>query len=207
MSLNKDDFISNINKICYIEKTNPDDWLRVRLNDGRTVALPSYLKVKLEEIKDGREYFKILEGAYRGKKASVKQQKHFLGVVSGSYFTTSCRRRPPAVLNFDREAEKLSIEGLGTYHAITENNPISKGTYDLEIPDAPHDGGSYYLNYSRYAKTWFRIGHSGDRYLHPGERSAGCISVKDTKRWTEIYRYLIISRKRDSRSVGVVKVT
>ena len=59
---------------------------------------------------------------------------------------------------------------------------------------------------SRYAKTWFRIGHSGDRYLHPGERSAGCITVKDTKRWTEIYRHLIISRKHDSRSIGVVKV-
>ncbi|MBM7555608.1 hypothetical protein [Halanaerobacter jeridensis] len=203
MSLNKDDFISNINKICYIEKINPDDWLRVRLNDGRTVALPSYLKVKLEEIKDGREYFKILEGAYRGKKASVKQQKHFLGVVSGSYFTTSCLRRPPAVLTFDRGAEKLSIEGLGTYHAKTdEGNPISKGSYNIEIPDAPHTGGNYYLGDSRYAKTWFRIGHS----LHPGERSAGCITVKDTKRWTEIYRYLIISRKRDSRSVGIVKV-
>lgn len=29
---------------------------------------------------------------------------------------------------------------------------------------------------------------------------------KDKKKWTKIYRHLIISKKRDSRSVGVVKV-
>jgi hypothetical protein len=128
-------------------------------------------------------------------------------VISGSYFTTSCRRRAPVILTFNRETEKLSIEGLGTYHVITyKSNPISKGIHDIEMPDAPHRLGSGYLSDSRYSKTWFRVGHSGDRYLHPGTRSAGCITVKDTKRWTEIYRRLIISRKHDSRSVGVVKV-
>jgi hypothetical protein len=58
LSLNKDDFKANIKKICYIEKINPDNWLRVRLSSGMTVALPSYLKVKLTEIKKGREYFR-----------------------------------------------------------------------------------------------------------------------------------------------------
>ncbi|MBM7555605.1 hypothetical protein JOC47_000430 [Halanaerobacter jeridensis] len=29
---------------------------------------------------------------------------------------------------------------------------------------------------------------------------------KDKKKWTKIYRHLIISKKRDSRSIGVVKV-
>jgi hypothetical protein len=43
--------------------------------------------------------------------------------------------------------------------------------------------------------TWFRIGHSGDRFLHPCRVSAGCVTVKDIGEWTKIYNYLINSRK------------
>ena len=53
---------------------------------------------------------------------------------------------------------------------------------------------------------WFRIGHSGDRYLHPGRVSAGCISITETARWMEIYDVLIKARKGDLMSVGILEV-
>ena len=49
-------------------------WLRVKLEAGKTIiALPEYLKVDLTKNKDGRDYFTILEGVHKGKKASVKE--------------------------------------------------------------------------------------------------------------------------------------
>jgi len=50
------------------------------------------------------------------------------------------------------------------------------------------------------------IGHSGERYLHPGRVSAGCISITETTRWMEIYDSLIKARKGDFMSVGVLEV-
>jgi len=84
-------------------------------------------------------------------------------------------------------------------------NPWKKGLYDIEIPDHPHEGG---LNYPEAGRgtVWFRIGHSGERYLHPGIVSAGCISVTETKRWMEIYDTLIKARKGDFMSVGIFEV-
>ena len=62
-----------------------------------------------------------------------------------------------------------------------------------------------YIGDSR-GTVWFRISHSGERYLHPGMVSAGCISVTETKRWMEIYNTLIKARKGDFMSVGTFEV-
>ena len=56
------------------------------------------------------------------------------------------------------------------------------------------------------AKTWFRIGHSGDRYLHAGGFSLGCMTITEVVRWGEIYNGLIKARKGDLMSVGVLEV-
>ena len=84
--------------------------------------------------------------------------------------------------------------------------PWEKGLYDIEIPDAPHKGGGNYLNQSKRARTWFRIGHNGERYLHAGGFSLGCITVIEANRWTEIYDNLIKARKGDFMSVGILEV-
>jgi len=85
-------------------------------------------------------------------------------------------------------------------------NPVPRGTYDLEIPYEVHSLASSYARYSPFATTWFRIGHSGDRYLHPGRISAGCATVTDLRKWTEIYTYLIRARKGDKKSVGTITI-
>ena len=85
------------------------------------------------------------------------------------------------------------------------------GNHDLELPDAPHSGGGYYLDKSKYTRTWFLTGHKllgkgNGRYLHTGSISAGCITV-DPDKWDELYKHLILSRKkRDHRSIGKIKV-
>lgn len=64
---------------------------------------------------------------------------------------------------------------------------------------------------SAYAKSWFYLGHGqavrdqGDRYLHPGRGSLGCITV-DPAGWTQLYRYLILCRSGDGKTVGRVVV-
>jgi len=83
---------------------------------------------------------------------------------------------------------------------------MEKGAYDIEIPDYPHPGGARYQQEAPRAKTWFRVGHSGERYLHAGGRSLGCITIIEISRWGEIYNSLIKARKGDSASVGVLEV-
>ena len=50
------------------------------------------------------------------------------------------------------------------------------------------------------------MGHIGDRYLHTGQRSLGCITIIENARWLEIYNILIKARKNDFVSVGVIEV-
>jgi hypothetical protein len=85
------------------------------------------------------------------------------------------------------------------------DTPWRKGFYDIEMPDAPHRGGQYYPE-AQKAVVWFRIGHDGERYLHPGQRSLGCLTIIDVTRWGELYAVLIRARKGDELSVGTLEV-
>jgi len=193
----------------YIEKLGGNGWLNVKLNDGFTWPLPEFLKVFVTKSGD-REEFEILEGRFRGKKASVKRKGWKWSDWDGSFFESDLRKgypyRKAAEMTFYIKSEKLEIEGLGKYDAFTlEDNPPPIGHHDIEIPYELHPKGSSYTGQAIYAKTWFRIGHSGDRFLHCGMGTLGCITVRDIDKWDEIYKHLIISRKGFD-SVGTVKV-
>lgn len=62
------------------------------------------------------------------------------------------------------------------------------------------------MNQAKRAGTWFRIGHDGARYLHAGGYSRGCMIVIEVNRWMEIYNALIMARKDDGMSAGVLEV-
>jgi hypothetical protein len=197
-------------QIRYVNEMFPNGWLTVLINGTRRDILEG-TKVRMIEEKDGREYFTILEGKYKGKRASVLK-KQFLGFkTSFSHLTTKNKQiKIPGKVVFYIDQKKIYIKGLGTFNAITlPQNPIRKGTYFLQIPDEIHGKGSPYLSYSQYAKTWFRIGESGDRYFHCGSISAGCITVTDLAEWTKIYKYFRFRRNvffGKTTGVGFVEV-
>jgi len=142
----------------------------------------------------------VAEGPYQGQTGSVRAKsstESYLGPMTHS---------GAASVIFEKGKQKLQYGTKTGVSAFTDpSNPVPTGTYDLQIPDAPHSGGAHYLSSSSYAKTWFRVGTSGDRYLHPGRVSAGCITVNALSEWTSIYNYLIKSRKSNT-AVGRVEV-
>lgn len=177
-------------------------WLAVRLEDDKSVeSLPAYLKVKVERVDARREYFTILEGPYRCRPASVRLRDN-----GSSWFFSGVRYESMVRARYSI-SQKTFIVGGKKYKTVDYPEvPWRKGLYDIEIPDYPHQGGRKYLNQSKRAMIWFKIGHSGERYLHAGGRSLGCITVIETKTWTKIYSALIKARKGDFMSVGVLEV-
>lgn len=178
-----------------------DGWLQAKMKDSNTVIdLPAFLMVRPEFKEHGREYFTILEGPYRGRHASAKLKE------DGTSWLISGGHHEPMIYARYSISKKLFILNGKKYKTIDyPQNLWNKGLYDIEIPDYAHKGGRLYPEAKR-AKTWFRIGHQGDRYLHTGGISLGCITVVEKKRWMEIYRVLIIARKGDFSSVGVLEV-
>lgn len=183
----------------HIKNADGKGWLIVKYSSNGSIypPLPQFLRVDYLKQEGGRDYFNVLEGRSKGREASV---------VVGGYLLDGDPKEPAGKIKFDRKAEKLWYGGQGPVKAITQpNNPVPLGTFDLEIPDEPHILGEPYESQTIYAKTWFRIGNSGDRYLHPGRVSAGCITIVDIPKWTDIYNYLIKRRKGDQ-SVATVEV-
>lgn len=175
-------------------------WLKVRMSNRDEISLPAFLKVRAEYVENGREYFTILEGPYRGQKASVilDSDNSLLLMEVGHKQSISSR--------YSIVRKKLIIDGKE--YAVTDysESPWTKGWYDLELPDYPHSGGRYYEDRASRAKSWFRVGHEGERYLHTGTRSLGCITVTEVEKWDEIYDKLIKARKGDFVSVGTLEV-
>lgn len=191
-----------VDKIKYIPDID-NGWLKVKMIEGGTVSLPSFLRVQSDHIESGREYFTILEGRYKDRKASVSLDS---GNNNASRLLINVKHESSIYLKYSISKKKLTINGKKYDATDYSNSPLKKGWYDIELPDFPHSGGQYYLDASSRAKTWFKIGHEGERYLHTGRRSLGCITITETKKWDEIYNKLIKARKGDFLSAGVLEV-
>jgi hypothetical protein len=188
----------------FVTDVDSHGWLKIKWEDGTTYpdVLPFQLKVDVTKIEDGREHFTVREGLLKGKKGSVKLKSS----DGASYLSKTGEHKGPAGLELDLAAATITIKDVGTFSAeLDSSNPIPKGTYDLEVPFEIHHLADRYLKDSPFATTWFRIGHSGDRFLHPGSVSAGCATVLDHAEWTKIYNHLVRSRK-DDQSIGTMVV-
>jgi len=181
-----------------------DGWLNVKREPGGSiVALPEYLQVEFSHNRDGRDFFKALEGGEQGKAFSVKQGNLKPGLPL---------YRPAAHLEFTIAAQKLAFSG-GSVKAITAQgaSAVAVGTHPIQIPDFPHELGSTYVSQSRFAKNWFYLGRgaaipgNNDRYLHTGRVSLGCVTV-DPGDWTRLYQSLILCRSGDGKTVGSIVV-
>jgi hypothetical protein len=170
-------------------------WLMVTLEKKGIVQIPYGLKVMWEGIKDRREYFTILEGVYKGCKGSVSVDSK----LNKSRFDKTIVHQPSGRIKIDLAQQALWYGGNGPFNAFSGGNftsatggkkikytPIPKGTYNLRIPDYPHvipNGGRDYGKFTQYKDTWFcttAIGNDStySRYLHPGELSDGCVTVR-----------------------------
>lgn len=192
----------------HIAITDEKGWLIVKYNDGSTYPpLPHYLRVNYLKNEGGRDYFKINEGRANGNEASVRQRQD-----GGSYLADGDPTlNESAIVHFVLETKQLFYRNhedwVGPIATVTDpNNPVPTGIHNLEIPDEVHDKARGYVSQTPFAETWFRIGHAGDRYLHPGTGTLGCVTVQDIPKWTEIYQYLIKRRKGDGKSVGTIQV-
>lgn len=178
-------------------------WLKVRIENNKIIeSLPAFLKIKPEYSYGKREYFIPVEGVYRDRLVSAKLQDD-----GSSNLISSVQHEPMAHASYSISKRILILNGKAYATVDYKNAPWEKGLYDIEIPDYPHSLGARYEKEASRAKTWFRVGHSGDKYIHTGGLSLGCITVIERKRWAEIYDALIRARKGDSMSVGVFQVT
>ena len=177
-----------------------DGWLKVRIESTKSVeSLPAYLKVKIDHADNKREYFTVLEGIHRGKLASIKLQE-----AGSSQFISNIQHESGAYIIYSISKKTVTLIGKKYKTVDYKNAQWKKGLYDIEIPDTPHRGRLN--NKIKMASVWFRIGHGGDKYLHTGQVSLGCITVVENNSWIEIYNNLIKSRKGDFKSVGVLEV-
>ncbi len=189
--------------------TDNTGWLSVKLAPvDRIVSLPQYIKVAFNERRNGRDYFDIEEGVYKGKSASVSQKSgssSWLGKSLPTY-------RGPVSLIFRKNEGKL-VTPIGSLSATTDSsNPITNGLHPVQLPDFPHDLGRSYTSRASKAMTWFYLGTGNaiagknDRYLHPGRISAGCVTVTDISKWDLLYAVLILSRDQGGKNVGTITV-
>lgn len=177
----------------YVRSTT-DGWLQVMIN-GRRNSLPSGLLVSLIRTASGRDYGVVKEGALAGVAFDVSSGNLVAtyGRFTDLRLKVITRAAGPVTVNgvsYDLELRIQYRDGAttrtsGPHLAFTQrSNPVPTGIHDLEIADHPHEGGQ---GYGATATVWFLIGHTGDRYLHPGTISLGCMTCLPAS-WDEIHR-------------------
>jgi|CXWL01.1.fsa_nt_gi hypothetical protein len=185
----------------YIKETD-QGWVIVVLDESsKKISLPSYLRIQLNSTKSGRNYFTIMEGPFQGKTGSVKLDEN-----GSSFIAEGNPYNSPIRMKYSISKKTLTVKEE-TYKTIDyEEKPWQKGLYDIELPDVPHKGGQNYLTASSKAFVWFRVGHTGERYIHIGRRTLGCITLTEHDRWNGLYDLLIKARKGDSTSIGTLEI-
>jgi len=194
-------------------KQTADGWILVKRDDNsEEVPLPSHLKVSLTSSASGRDRITVLESIWTGLKANVAIG--FLVAANPHHGAVTMEFGPrqggpidiggetydkQVVLTFTKDGQAKKV---GPHPAKTHpTNPTPEGTHVMQIPDYPHAANP---SYGPLRTVWFRVGTSGDRYIHPGRISNGCITCAPGN-WGEIYAALVMGRK-DSTAVGDVKV-
>lgn len=187
--------------IRYIPDTDDGWFAAIKENNKEKISLPSYSKISFNRTESKREYFTVMEGPWQEVKASVK-----LDEAGKSYLLQDNPQTGPISMVYSISKKILRIQDKVYMTTDDPNTPWEKGSYDIEMPDAPHRGGLYYPE-TKYGKVWFRVGHDSERYIHTGRHSLGCITLVEQKRWDGFCKILMKARKSDGKSVGVLKVT
>jgi hypothetical protein len=167
--------------VRFVSRVDPDGWLEVRPSFGPNITIPYGLKLNFLDVQEGREAFEILEGPYKGTRASVR-----LKAPGQSYLTSTVQHRTPGAVRFELRKQALYFGGRGPFNAFSGGGhqsftPVPPGSYQLSIPPYPARATrNAYGVWTRYHRMWFRLGTNpnGSRFLHPGAISEGCVTVR-----------------------------
>ncbi len=192
--------------IMRVNAPNDPGWAPVVPNylmvaKGEPHFFPHFLQVEVirpHESQADAYLVEAQEGKYEGSDA----------FIHGSYLMNDPGSPGYAFTTYNIDTQEFFYGGAGPVKAVTHSGKVpSPGTYDLQVPDYPHDAGA---KYGPYATAWFLIGDSGDKYFHPGMISLGCITVEikmgDTTTWPDIWTYLIDARSKPG-VVGTIEIT
>lgn len=92
--------VIHINKIAYVDEVLPNGWLTVIVDGFGRQDIPEGTKVKLLRQENGREYFRILEGRFKGKLANVSMKGGLFGLLAKSRFIRTNIHKIGAKLTF-----------------------------------------------------------------------------------------------------------
>ena len=180
-----------------------DGWFKCYVGSTKEqISVVAYTKVRLDALKKGRQYIVPLEGPYIGQLLSNTADRD-----ASSALLVQDPQAGSVQAVYSISKKKLTVDQK-TYETTDDaRSPWVKGIYDIEIPDHPHRSGHIYGYNSDYSIVWFRIGHQGDRYVHTGKHSLGCITMTETGNWDALCKLMLAGRKGDGRSVGTLTVT
>ncbi len=213
--------------IRYVNKVDTDSgWVQAKQgNSVETVSLHKYTKIMLLGTKDGRTYFKVLEGTQSGKTLHMKQENadEYLGKIAPKLEAATLivnygkfdRNWPSKARNIEFEQQLATGTAGGLKLDLTMNSiwndvffPLPPGEYLIRLPDTPHrkDMTAFYKNVEpslSHHQVWFPIAFGdGSRYVHVGNVSDGCATVLTLKNWADLHEYLISHRRPDGNGVG-----
>jgi hypothetical protein len=191
--------------IRYLPEQTGNGFIDVILSaTGERKAFPGYLKLNYLRTANNRDYFIPYEGKWKNREMSVTRKSDGGSYLVEGYILGAARivvNPVKANLWFGTGSEQVGP----IFTQIDTRNPIPDGIYELSVPDEPHvEYGTQYLPKTPYALAWYPIpldknqdGKDDARYLHCGNVSEGCVTVKDFDYWTKLYKYLYNRRLRD----------
>lgn len=217
--------------VRHVNKVPDTGWLRVREEpSGTSLFLFKYTRLTHVQERGERTHFKIAEGPYAGRSASLAQAnaREYLGsrapravpaqltVTYGAYqpgWYSEARKE-----KLDQQLAQLEIAGVSA--SVTMNTiwgaaftPLPPGDYNVLLPDVPHKAEMtrFYRHVEPalvFDQVWFPI-ERGDnsRYVHIGNVSEGCVTLLTLGQWPAIHEALLSHRSADGISVAKMTVT
>ena len=213
----------------YVNKIGNDGWLKTRAGLSTPTSfryLCKYTKVTLLGSKDGRTFFRVVDGTHAGETLNMADANasEYLGKTAPTNgaltVTITYGKYVPAWVSIARGGQELqqqmaTVVAAGVTAQATMNSvwgtgfyPLPPGSYDVLVPDVPHDANmtSFYRRTEPslvHDQVWFPIAF-GDRsrYVHVGNVSDGCTTIVDLAKWAAIHEALISHRSEDRKSVG-----
>lgn len=228
-----------VTRTAYVNKVGSDGWISVKIEKtGSIKSVCKFTKFTLLDVNDSydRVTFKIEDGAFKGQTASMRIKggiDTYLGDTAPTKSTAKVTVKygtrdkkwysKPRGEYLDQQLATLTADGVTVTVTLNSDwdpragrTPIPKGTYEILVPDYPHNQGmtAFYTHNDKPVannSVWFPIHPKADeRYIHIGHLSHGCVTIIGYDKYPAIHDYLIKHRaigKNGQEIVGYLEVS